>query len=183
MAGASTAHHSSVDLQEIIRRLNPNRPAGQDPSAIPRVERDSNAVRQLRAHVSADPLAKVLLTGHIGVGKSTELLHLADQMEQERFVVRCAVAQTLGGHNVNTFTLLVVILEACIRIWIERLGEMPRGLVEELVNHVRALLPHGKRPARQPKTRLERVRAAHEAGAQQGPNPSAHRRKERERDD
>ncbi len=49
-------------------------------------------------------------------------------------------------HNLDTFALLIVILEACIRSWIDRLGDMPVGLVDELVNHVRTLVPESKRP-------------------------------------
>lgn len=143
---------STPDLREIIRRLNPNVPAGQGESAIPRTPRDSNALRQLRTYVSADPNAKALLTGHVGVGKSTELLHLANKMDAERFVIPCSIAQTLGVHNVDTFSLLVVILEASIRSWIERLGEMPSGLIEELIDHIRNLLPTEKRPPKKAKT-------------------------------
>jgi len=107
---------------------------------MPRVARDSNALRQIRTHLSADPLAKLLLSGHIGVGKSTELVQLAGEMQSERWVVQCSVAETLGVHNVNTFSLLVVLLEASIRSWIEKLGEMPPGLVEELVGDMDEVL-------------------------------------------
>ena len=120
---------------------------------MPRFPRDSNALRQIRTHVSADPFAKLLLSGHIGVGKSTELLNLANDMQPERWVVQCSVAETLGVHNVNTFSLLVVLLEAAIRSWIENLGEMPPGLVEELVGHIRDLVPAEKRPKQKAKPR------------------------------
>jgi hypothetical protein len=142
---------TATDLEELIRRLNPNVPAGQSETAMRRIPRDSNAMRQLRTHVAADPYAKVLLTGHIGVGKSTELLHLAHEMGTSRFVIQCSIASTLGVHNLGTFSLLVVILDACIRSWIERLGEMPPGLIEELVDHIRNLLPNEKRPAKKTK--------------------------------
>ena len=113
---------------------------------MPRTPRDSNAMRQVRTHVTADPHAKVLLAGHIGVGKSTELLNLSQEMKHERFVIWCSIAQTLGAHNVDTFSLLVAILEASIRAWIEQLGDLPPGLVEELVDHIRELFPAKKRP-------------------------------------
>ncbi len=141
----------STDLREVLRRLNPNAPAGLDASSIPRTERDSNALRQLRTYLNADPYAKALLTGHIGVGKSTELLHLAREMESERYVIRCWIAQTLGVHNIDTFSLLVVILDASIQSWVRHLGEIPTGLVQELVDHVRNLSPEGKRPPKQPR--------------------------------
>src|SRR5258708_3513731 len=70
----------SFHLDEIIQRLNPNLPAGTSDLSMPRISRDSNALRQIRTHLSADKNAKVLLTGHIGVGKSTEMLQLAKDM-------------------------------------------------------------------------------------------------------
>ena len=66
---------STRSLEEIVRRLNPNVPAGAA-EGMPRIPRDSNAVRQITTLLRADPFGKALLTGHIGVGKSTELLHL-----------------------------------------------------------------------------------------------------------
>jgi len=137
-----------VDLHDILRQLNPNVPAGQDGNAIPRTPRDSSALRTLRISVSADPVAKCLLAGHIGAGKSTELLNLAREMEQDRHVIQCSIARTLGVHNVDTFSLLIVVLEASIRSWVDFLGEMPRGLVEELVGHVRNLVPDNRRGAK-----------------------------------
>ncbi|MCY2992410.1 MAG: AAA family ATPase [Planctomycetota bacterium] len=135
-----------IDLREILRRLNPNVPAGFDASALPRTARESTAIRQLRTSLAADPYAKALLTGHIGVGKSTELWQLRQDLTPDRFVVWTSIAQSLGVHNANTFSLLIVILEALIREWVLQLGELPPGLVEELVTHVRDQRP--SRPAR-----------------------------------
>ncbi len=65
-------------------------------------------MRQLRTLLRADPYAKALLTGHIGVGKLTELWQLCRGLESERFVVWCSLAQSLGVHNTKTFSLLIV---------------------------------------------------------------------------
>ncbi len=133
----------TTDLQQVIRRLNPNVPAGLNEAVLPRIPRDSRAIRQMYTHLNADPLAKVLLTGHIGVGKSTELLHLAQEMTKERLVIQCSVTKTLGTHNLDTFSLLLIILEASLRAWLEHFKELPVGLVEELVNPLRKLIPAG----------------------------------------
>ncbi|MFI5456070.1 MAG: hypothetical protein ACHRXM_11530 [Isosphaerales bacterium] len=146
MSQKTKAAKTPTSLAEVIRRLNPNVPAGFGPVGMPRTPRDSNAMRQVRTHVTADPFAKVLLTGHIGVGKSTELLNLSHEMKDDRFVIWCSIAKTLGAHNADTFSLLVAILEASIRAWIEELGDLPPGLVEELVDHIRDLFPANKRP-------------------------------------
>jgi hypothetical protein len=137
---------SARSLEEIVRRLNPNVPAGVAADGMPRIPRDSNAVRQITTLLRADPFGKVLLTGHIGVGKSTELMHLANELASQRFVIRCSIADSLGVHNADTFTLLVVVLEAAIRAWISQLESMPPGLVEQLVERVAKLLPVEKRP-------------------------------------
>ena len=123
-------------LEEIVRRLNPNVPAGTRADGMPRIPRDSTAVRQITTLLRADPFGKALLTGHIGVGKSTELAHLTNELASQRFTIRCSVADSVGAQNTDTFTLLVVVLEAAIRAWIEKLGPMPPGLVEQFVGRV-----------------------------------------------
>jgi hypothetical protein len=128
-------------LDAILRRLNPQRPAGDCRDGMPRVPRDSAAVRQLRMLVAADPMATVLLSGHIGVGKSTELLDLSRRMESERFVVRIEIAQRLGIQNITTFSLLMLVVEALVREWQSRLGEIPYRLRDGLVVQLRNLLP------------------------------------------
>jgi hypothetical protein len=125
-----------ADLVSVIRRLNPNVPAGLLDDALPRIDRPSNAMRQIRTQVSADPLAKVLLAGHIGVGKSTELLELGRQMEQDRLVIRFSVAEYLGVHNVNTFALLLALLEVVVRHpWAQMTRRIPPEIVEQLKVH------------------------------------------------
>jgi hypothetical protein len=108
---------------------------------MPRIPRDSNAVRQITTLLRADPFGKALLTGHIGVGKSTELVHLTNELASERFTIRCSVAESVGAQNADTFTLLFVVLEAAISAWISQLGPMPPGLVEQLVDRVEKLVP------------------------------------------
>ncbi|MGA2031939.1 MAG: hypothetical protein ABSG68_06775 [Thermoguttaceae bacterium] len=143
----STSPDTSMrSLEEIVRRLNPNVPAGATADAMPRIPRDSNAVRQITTLLRADPFGKALLTGHIGVGKSTELMHLTNELAPQRFTIRCSIADSLGVHNADTFTLLVVVLEAAIRAWISQLLPMPPGLIEQLVERVDKLLPMEKRP-------------------------------------
>ena len=137
-----------ADLVSVIRRLNPNVPAGADKEALPRIERTSNAMRQISAQVSADPLAKVLLAGHIGVGKSTELLEFGRQMAQERLVIRFSVAERLGVHNVSTFALLLVLLESVVRRpWAQRKDSIPPGIIEQLIEKLNVLLERRIRPS------------------------------------
>jgi hypothetical protein len=130
-----------ADLVSVIRRLNANVPAGLLEDALPRIDRDSNAMRQIRTQISADPLAKVLLAGHIGVGKSTELLELQRQMKQDRLVILFSVAGRLGVHNVNTFALLLTVLDVAIEHFRKRmLRRIPPGMVEQLKAHWSQLL-------------------------------------------
>jgi hypothetical protein len=139
------SRREAPDLNRILQRLNPNIPAGVSADALPRIARDSNALRQLRIYLKADPVAKVLLTGHIGVGKSTELFHLAREMDAERWVIECSVGQSLGVHNVNTFALLLVLLRDAMHSWVAKLGDVPAGLVQELVGHLNLLLKENTR--------------------------------------
>ncbi len=134
-----------ANLESVIRRLNPNVPAGLGEDALPRIDRDSNAMRQIPHPSGADPLAKVLLAGHIGVGKSTELLELGRQMERDRLVIRFSVAERLGVHNVSTFALLLVVLEAALQRLVDMKRPIPPGIIEQLKSRLNELL---RRPAR-----------------------------------
>ncbi len=147
---AKAAKKRPIDLREIIRRLNPNVPAGLNQSAMPRTPRHSHAIQQLRTAIEVDHYVKALLTGHIGVGKSTELLQLAHDVQSDRFVIQCSAATTLGVQNVDSFSILLVILDALIKAWADSLGEMPPGLIDELVELIRNLLPDDRRPSNLP---------------------------------
>ena len=60
------ARRRKPSLKTILLRLNPNVPAGLRKDAMPRIPRDGNAMRQIRTHLSADPLAKLL---HLRIAK------------------------------------------------------------------------------------------------------------------
>ena len=140
-----------ADFVSVIRRLNPNVPAGADKDALPRIDRTSNAMRQIRTQVGADPLAKVLLAGHIGVGKSTELLEFGRQMGRDRLVIDFSVAERLGVHNVSTFALLLRLLEVaieCFRTYMVQTVPqgIPPGILEQLKAHLNALLERRAQP-------------------------------------
>jgi hypothetical protein len=153
----STKPAPPVDLAAILRRLNPNVPAGTSEEGLQRFPRDSAALRQLRTHIAADPHAKVLLSGHIGVGKSTELFHLARQFANERLVVRCEIGEKLGVHNVTTFSLLIAILEASMNSLWEIWGKVSLGLVEEIRGQVSRFLPGLLNGNRKPNSAQEAV--------------------------
>ncbi len=131
------AQISKPQLREVLKRLNPRVPAGANDAVLPRVPRDPGVIEDLFAQLEADENAKALLAGHIGVGKSTELLHLAKKMSGQRFVLHCPVSQALGMvHTLDVFSLLMIILQTAIKAWLERLGEFPSGLRERLAAHI-----------------------------------------------
>lgn len=132
---------SKNKLQTIFSQLNPRVPAGSTNSTLQRIHRDENIVNDLLIQLRADEQAKVLLSGHIGVGKSTELIYLAEQMEEERFIVQCSISQVLGVvHTLDIFSLLIIILQALIEAWQVKLQSFPKGLIERLVKyHIKAI--------------------------------------------
>lgn len=123
---------SQEDLRELLRRLNPNRPASLSDNSLPRIERVGGSLSLLSTRLKADPYAKALVAGHIGVGKSTELMHLAESLENDYFVIFRSVSSVLGAHNASVPTLLIFLLEEAVRRWNAELAPMPKELVRNI---------------------------------------------------
>ncbi len=126
------AANSQDELRRLLRRLNPNRPASLSEDTLPRIDRIGGSLSLLATHLKADPYTKALVAGHIGVGKSTELMHLAESLKADYFVIFRSVSSVLGAHNTSVPTLLVFLMEEAVKRWNRELGEMPRELVRNI---------------------------------------------------
>ncbi len=117
------------ELRGLLRRLNPNRPASLSQNTLPRIERVGGSLSLLSTHLKADQYTKALVAGHIGVGKSTELIHLAESLKNDYYVIFRSVSSVLGAHNTSVPTLLVFLLEEAVRRWNSEFEQMPTELV------------------------------------------------------
>ncbi len=111
------ATKSQEELRSLLRRLNPNRPASLSQNTLPRIERVGGSLSLLSTHLKADQYTKALVAGHIGVGKSTELMHLSELLKNDYFVIFRSVSSVLGAHNTSVPTLLVFLLEEAVKRW------------------------------------------------------------------
>lgn len=129
-------NHQKEKLQTVFSRLNPRIPAGSGDAALQRIPRDENITEDLIIQLGSDEKSKVLLSGHIGVGKSTELLYLAEQMKEDRFIVQCSISRVFGvAHSLDIFSLLIIILHTLIKNWQVQLKQFPKGLLERLAKY------------------------------------------------
>ncbi|OQX95953.1 hypothetical protein B6I21_02720 [candidate division KSB1 bacterium 4572_119] len=126
------AKTSQEELRGLLRRLNPNRPASLSHNTLPRIERVGGSLSMLSTHLKADQYTKALIAGHIGVGKSTELMYLAESLKNEYFVIFRSVSSVLGAHNTSVPTLLVFLLEEAVRRWNAEFEPMPKELVRNI---------------------------------------------------
>jgi len=124
--------NSQDELRGLLRRLNPNRPASLSQNTLPRIERVGGSLSLLSTHLKADQFTKALVAGHIGVGKSTELMHLAESLKNDYFVIFRSVSSVLGAHNTSVPTLLVFLLEEAVRRWNAELEAMPEELIHNI---------------------------------------------------
>jgi len=124
------------DIRALLRRLNPDKPASSSEETIPRIERDRNSLSLLLTQLEADPYTKALVAGHIGVGKSTELMYLADRLRDDYFVMFQSVSTVLGAHNASVPRLLMFLLYQAVRQWNAKLDNIPipKGLIDNIAS-------------------------------------------------
>jgi hypothetical protein len=120
------------ELRGLLRRLNPNRPASLSQNTLPRIERVGGSLSLLSTHLKADQYTKALVAGHIGIGKSTELIHLRESLKDDYFIIFRSVSSVLGAHNTSVPTLLVFLIEETVRRWNNEIGAMSNELVRNI---------------------------------------------------
>ncbi len=110
-----------LDLQRFYRACNPARTLDMEKAEDRKYYIDFSSVRggkiieRLRrtiAHLAPDSPTCQLFTGHIGCGKSTELLRLRDELEQQGFhVVYFESTQALDTEDLDITDILLAIVQ------------------------------------------------------------------------
>ncbi|MCP4347593.1 MAG: hypothetical protein GY795_18975 [Desulfobacterales bacterium] len=129
------------EIHEILRRLNPNRPASAYSSDenLPRINRPNDSINSVKRQIEIDKYTKALVAGHIGVGKSTELLNMEDELETDYFVMYLSVSTEIGSHNSNSLTVLIMLLYKIIKTWGEQTVYIPPKIIKNIVNVLKQL--------------------------------------------
>lgn len=124
----------AVNLEQVLNYFSANQPLTGQRLKEWFVERGTPIRKQIaldlnRRHIS-DP-AKVLLIGHRGSGKSTELNQLATELDEKFFAVSFDAYETIGRSNLEyediMLTIFSKVIQACIRE-----NVLPKPLVQQL---------------------------------------------------
>lgn len=124
-------------LEALRRNLNPRplRPEELNDLFVETDDaRDPNLSRRrvLAAKLQEGPNAKVLLAGHGGTGKSTELVKFRAEHEDRFTFVELSISTDADPNRVNVEGLLVLIVEAVLR----RMGTLDVELEEKNVERI-----------------------------------------------
>jgi len=137
-------------LQSVISKLNAEKPAGEgQPGQTKYQERDGALLRQLKLEASSqEGNARVLVTGQIGVGKSSELWHFFRRrvVEKQRtgFWVYCDLEKEEHPERCGATGVLLTILRDCWgatksiqfknKKWEKWFSEVRNELLEKLID-------------------------------------------------
>ncbi len=87
-------------LAEVIRYFNPQQPLRDEALKEWYIDRPGNPLAQMKTYLQGlalnDVPVKILFTGHVGSGKSTELNQLAEAIKNQFFIVTLDIRRSLS---------------------------------------------------------------------------------------
>ncbi len=105
-------------LAEVIRLFDPRQPLRGETLQF-YISRPHNPLQKLETYLRGVALVgmpvKVLFTGHVGSGKSTELNKLSERLENDCFIVRLDVQESLNLADLEAVDILLGLLTALVR--------------------------------------------------------------------
>ncbi|HOT92869.1 MAG TPA: hypothetical protein PLJ78_17700 [Anaerolineae bacterium] len=132
-------------LAEVIRLFDPRQPL-RDETLQFYIDRPRNPLQKLETYLRGVALAgkpvKVLFTGHVGSGKSTELNKLSERLGEEFFIVRLDVQESLNLADLEAVDILLGLLTALVRSATAEkvLRKAPRQIAAEVWEDVRLFI-------------------------------------------
>ncbi|MBI4771787.1 MAG: hypothetical protein HY784_15570 [Chloroflexi bacterium] len=151
------------NLTEAIRLFNPVQPLSGEALAEFYVDRKSDALGEMEKRLivarEGEPI-KMLLTGQIGCGKSTELNRLAENLRRQYFIVSFPAHRLLSLAEVTYVDLLLGMATALFREATERsvIEKAPAQILGEALEDVRLFFERnifGSLPYRPPEEKAE----------------------------
>lgn len=109
----------ATSLGEVIRFFDPRQPLRGETLRF-YIDRPNNPLEKMETYLRGVALAgklpvKVLFTGHVGSGKSTELNKLSERLKDDFFIVRLDVQQHLNLADLKAVDILMGLLAALVR--------------------------------------------------------------------
>ena len=106
-------------LADIIRLFDPRKPLQGKALDSFYIDRPHNPLERMRIYLQGlglhDQPVKLLFTGHVGSGKSTELNKLATHLENQFFIVNLDVRQSLNLSDLSYVDILLGLTTALFR--------------------------------------------------------------------
>ena len=105
------------NLADAIRLFDPRKPLSGEALQDFYIDRPYNPLKQMRIFLQglADEPVKLLFTGHVGSGKSTELNKLATLLKNQFFIVNLDVRRSLNLSDLSYVDLLLSLSSALFR--------------------------------------------------------------------
>ena len=107
------------NLAEVIRLFDPRKPLQGETLKSFYINRPNNPLERMRIYLQGLGLSgkpvKLLFTGHVGSGKSTELNKLATHLKNQFFIVNLDVRQSLNLSDLSYVDILLGLTTALFR--------------------------------------------------------------------
>lgn len=132
----NTKKKRATNLSEVFQIFTPNKPlATKEELDAFFIERDHDPLQKLEINLrQTKEKIKVLFTGHHGNGKSTELNRLAANMENEFFIVKFSITESLNFADLNYIDILLVCMLKLLHKAIEERVKINEGILEHVFN-------------------------------------------------
>jgi len=151
-------------LPEAIRVFDPREPLNGPELAELYVNRPGNPLNEMKIYLQGMALhgepVKLLFTGHVGSGKSTELNKLTEELRNQFFIVPFAAQKSLPIAEISYVDVLLGMASALFRLATERevIARAPAQIVADFWDDISRFFENvifGKTPYRTPPPNLE----------------------------
>ncbi len=135
-------------LADVIRLFDPRKPLQGEALDSFYINRPHNPLERMRIYLQGLGLnnqpVKLLFTGHVGSGKSTELNKLATHLENQFFIVNLDVRQSLNLSDLSYVDILLGLTTALFRRATEEsvLKQAPAQIAANVWEDVKVFIEH-----------------------------------------
>jgi hypothetical protein len=109
----------ATQLADVIRLFDPRKPLRDEALERFYIDRPGNPLQRMLIYLQGlglnDQPVKLLFTGHVGSGKSTELNKLATHLKRQFFIVNLDVRRSLSLSDLSYVDILLGLTTALFR--------------------------------------------------------------------
>ncbi len=126
----------ATNLVEVLNLFTCNKPlASKEELNTFFVERPQTPLHEMESYLrNTKERVKILFTGHKGSGKSTELNQLALHLDDQFFIVKFSITESLNFYDLNYIDILLVSMLKLLEKAIKEKVKINEGILEHLFN-------------------------------------------------